>query len=312
MYHITENGPKPCLAKNGNCPITKETGEKHYENFNQAQNIYETQMSQKYVLRKDNNSRKDKDIKSLYLKFLEIEPVSNTEEVISTTENDLNVLQYSLNNETKEYMRLFLNGEIPESLPESLSSRSYESNDFMIGVTVHQKSLDSGYYAKITKKFAKNLAESLDKNSVILDPMAGKGYFVKAMREQGIATIGSDDKSWDSAQTDVDNGIEDMSAIDSLKKYGNNITHMVISWAPYGSDIDEQLYQTVKKDFSHVTIINIGEGEGGCTGSEKFWESISEDKETEISHENQYGYQTTSGLHDFVTVVKINKQDDKE
>lgn len=312
MYHVTEDGPKPCSAKPGNCPITKETGGDHYTNLNQAQKTYETQMSQKYALSKDNNSRKGNDLKTLYVKPLEIEPVSNIEEVILSTENDSSVLQYSLNDETKEYMRSFLNGEIPESLPESLSSGSYNSNDFMTGIIVHQKSLDYGHYAKITKKFAKNLAESLNKDSVILDPMAGKGYFVKAMREQGIATIGSDDKSWDSAQTDVDNGIEDMSAIDSLNKYGNNITHMVISWAPYGSDIDEQLYQTVKKDFPHITIINIGEDEGGCTGSEKFWESIIEDKETEISHENQYGYQTLSGLHDFVTVVKINKQDDKE
>ena len=44
-FHITDDGPKPCTAQPGNCPVTKETGGEHYNSFGDAQVAYEDSMN---------------------------------------------------------------------------------------------------------------------------------------------------------------------------------------------------------------------------------------------------------------------------
>lgn len=44
-FHLTEDGPKKCNAQPGNCPITRNTNEPHYETVQQAQTVYEQKMS---------------------------------------------------------------------------------------------------------------------------------------------------------------------------------------------------------------------------------------------------------------------------
>lgn len=305
-YHITENGAKPCSTTPERCPITKDTGDKHYSNFQEAQKEYENKMVYDFSVDSVKASKP-----SQYVQPLTIPSVKNIDENIHSIKKDIKeIFNDDLNPETEEYLRSFMSGEIPNKIPDELTDRKGDRGMFLASSMIHSASLDSGYYAKITKKFAAGLAEKIGKDSTILDPMAGKGYFVKAMREQGIKTIGSDDMSWKTAQTEEASEIENISAVDSLRKNGNRISHLVISWAPYESDIDNTLYQTVKNEYPHITIINIGEGMGGCTGSEKLWDNLDEDQENDLINmdsRNQCGYETTSILHDYLTFVKINK-----
>lgn len=46
-FHITEDGPKQCRAKEGNCPITKNTDEPHFTTLEEAQAVYEQKMEHK-------------------------------------------------------------------------------------------------------------------------------------------------------------------------------------------------------------------------------------------------------------------------
>jgi len=46
LHHLTDNGPKICQAKPGNCPITKNTDEPHFATFEEAQQAYESKMEQ--------------------------------------------------------------------------------------------------------------------------------------------------------------------------------------------------------------------------------------------------------------------------
>ena len=98
--------------------------------------------------------------------------------------------------------------------------------------------------------------------------------------------------------------------MESLKKHGNELTHLVMSWTPPYSTLDKKLYDVVRKDFPHITIINIGEDAGGCTGSEEFWDDIRDDskKNTVEIEYNNCGYKTLFGVHDFVTFVKPVEQ----
>lgn len=49
-FHINDKGEaKECRAKEGNCPITKETGEPHYNSIEEAQTAYEKHQSKRAI-----------------------------------------------------------------------------------------------------------------------------------------------------------------------------------------------------------------------------------------------------------------------
>jgi len=187
--------------------------------------------------------------------------------------------------EVRSFCSAVRNGEIPERIPPEAEELTLP---FLF---LHHWLMRCCYYGSITKETAHDIALNVG-DGVVLDPLAGSGYGVKALREAGVRTIGSDINSSNPA-------IEKLDAVESLKKYGSQITHLLISWAPHGSDIDHQLLREVRANFPHVTIINIGEGEEGCTGSEQFWYEAE-------TMEPQYlvRYRCRANLFDGVTFMK--------
>jgi hypothetical protein len=157
-------------------------------------------------------------------------------------------------------------GEIPERLPADIRKNSgADRKAAMAGQFLHQYLQQAGCYSKITKYFARGLKEMIPRNSIVLDPMTGNGLLIKALREAGIASFGTDNNSWHNTQS-----FESIDAVASLKRYGSQITHLLISWAPYATDIDFRLLEEVRKNYENVQIIVIGEV-NGCTGSDQFW-----------------------------------------
>lgn len=303
FYHITENGAKLCSTTPEKCPITRKTGDQHFSDQKEADKEYEKRMKKNYPI----SSLKVNKNKNNLLQSIRIETNVDVDESIKEISDMLKSIQVDgLENypQVEKYYKTVANGEIPEEVPVDLFD-AYETNGFILTTSVHSKLMEAGYFARVTQKFSKGLSEKIGKDSTILDPMAGKGFFVKAMREQGVKTIGTDDKSWKS-QLD-DSQIENIDAVESLKKYGNQVDHVVLAWSPLENDIDNQLYKTIKQDYPHITIILIGESQGGCTGSDNFWQSYEEDYENDkISVDfDQCGYRTTAGLHDHVTFIKF-------
>jgi len=41
MFHVTEDGPKKCSTTPDKCPITRDTDGDHYQDFSEAQSVYE-------------------------------------------------------------------------------------------------------------------------------------------------------------------------------------------------------------------------------------------------------------------------------
>lgn len=318
-YHISKDGvARKCQAKTVEaCRAVKSGFDEHYGTREEAQKAYENSMntkqgqtsslSKKKSIAKNSSNHSEDTSNSPYLQPILIRnEITGANALKEIAERNRYMKHRDLKADEKKFVRDFANGKIPSSFPDSLVGDT-------IGMGLHMTSQDVGYYAKITKEFAHNLSKKIrddlgGKEPVVLDPMAGKGYFVKAMREQGVKTIGSDDKSWAKAQTDE--GIEDLDAVESLKKHGNELTHLVMSWTPPYSTLDKKLYDVVRKDFPHITIINIGEDAGGCTGSEEFWDNIRDDskKNTVEIEYNDCGYKTLFGVHDFVTFVKPAEQ----
>lgn len=178
----------------------------------------------------------------------------------------LNTLNVQDTSEIVEFYSAVRAGEIPDRLPEAICKYSdSDSETHMAGQFLHHHLQKAGCYSKITKHFARGLRSMIPWGSVVLDPMTGNGLMIKALREAGIASFGTDNNSWHNTES-----FDPIDALEALKRYGHKITHLLISWASPSSDIDFQLLQEVRKNYENIQIIVIGEVDG-CTGSEKFW-----------------------------------------
>lgn len=204
-----------------------------------------------------------------------------------------------------EFLSTLDDGIIPKDLPESYSEVSFHHGSVMI------QAHDKGYYTAVTQKSAESMAEYFKESvrgrqPLVLDPFAGRGFLVKALREQGIATIGSDNHSWltrDSKNHQIaEYNVEKSEAVDALRKYGNDLSHLVMSWVPYESTKDHELLKIVHEEFPHIKVINIGEGAGGCTGSIEFW------KHADVSNGKPFHYKSLPMVNDYPVEVTYNEE----
>ena len=89
--------------------------------------------------------------------------------------------------------------------------------------------------------------------------------------------------------------VEELSAIDAVKKYkGRNV---FMAWPPYNTPMAHDVVSNMEVG---TYLIYIGEGHGGCTGDDNFFESLYSDFE-EI---DDIAIPQWSGLHDYCTVYK--------
>lgn len=285
-YHIGINGPGACRARVRPCPLGGESGtENHFASKDEAAAVHQKMLSAEHGLLKT-SKRLSEDANSELLSPIDIA-------IPKAAQAPLEFMQ-TLDDQNfawgmEDFCSTVYSGKVPEMLPANLSDYGDFRNSTE-SMQIGRYLQTCGMYGKIMKDTASDIALNVG-DGVVLDPMAGNGWAAKALREAGVKTIASDDDSWE-----ISKDIEKLDAMESLKKYGNKISHLLISWAPYGSDIDVKLLREVRANYPHVTIINVGEGEQGCTGSPEFWEELNE-----TTPEHRVRYDTTFGLHDHVT-----------
>lgn len=290
-YHIGSNGPSACRARVRACPLGGENGnENHFSTKAEAEVHHQKSLSKEHGLLKT-SKRVSEDLDERLLAPIEIAiprkavPFDQFVAVFGDYDS-------GSSSTIRDFCTSVYAGKVPKNIPSEIAGYGSSSLS-MSTMQVGQWLQSCGMYGKITKDTAEDLSEIIG-DGTVLDPMAGNGWAAKALREAGVKTIASDDDSWN-----ISKDIEKLDAMESLKKYGNKISHLLISWAPYGSDIDVKLLREAREKFPHITIINVGEGEQGCTGSPEFWNEIEE-----IDPGKRVRYETTFGLHDHITFGK--------
>lgn len=184
-------------------------------------------------------------------------------------------------------------GGVPDSVPYLLTD-SVDSACIQLSSVVHQFLMGrGGYYAKVTKQFAASLVDVAGRDARFLDPMAGRGFLVKALQDQGAYAIGADDNSWGISR----NGIACMDAVEAVRKYGDQVTHLVLAWPPYEDEIDARVLEEVRANFPDLSIIYVGEVQG-CTGSQRFWSMA-----RVVDFDQPVMYESFSVLSDYVYQV---------
>jgi hypothetical protein len=106
----------------------------------------------------------------------------------------------------------------------------------------------------------------------IIEIGAGHGAWAKIMQDAGIQITPTDSFSDRGAFVPKDNAytdVQDLKAMDALAQY-SGYNALMMSWPPY----DEPLAADSLLAFTGGKLIFIGEGEGGCTGDDRFFEVL--------------------------------------
>lgn len=133
-----------------------------------------------------------------------------------------------------------------------------------------------GMWSYVNAPFAKALSEYLD-GKPVLEIMAGNGYISKGLRNnnssQKIYT--TDSQAWvnenETGKHPVTD-IEKLDAIEAIKKYGDQVDYVIMSWAPDKQETDWEVLQLLRQDYPDVKLLVIGEKDG-ATDSKEFWQN---------------------------------------
>jgi hypothetical protein len=158
----------------------------------------------------------------------------------------------------------------------------------------------AGMYAFVCWIWVEPLAEWL-RGKRVLEIMAGAGWLARALREKGIDVVATDDHSWPrkhewTLQTEV----EELDALKAIQKYADQTDILVMSW-PYMDPTAFLSLQAWAKLKPGALAIYIGEGDGGCTADEEFFQHF-EEVEDPAFDEIARKYVTWWGLHDRINL----------
>ena len=114
-----------------------------------------------------------------------------------------------------------------------------------------------------TVEYQRELVKLIGQGKRVLEVGAGRGILGLVMPEQL-------DGEWICTESqpppDTDH-VRKMDALHAIKHYRPDVVYA--SWIPYGSRLDFEIAQLASKQ--GIPCIFVGEGDGGCTGSGRFW-----------------------------------------
>ena len=140
-----------------------------------------------------------------------------------------------------------------------------------------------------------------------LEIMAGCGSLSKVLKDKNIDIIATDNYSWGSEAYNWNKNknywtdIENLDCIKAIEKYKDRDI-VIMSWAY----MDENAYKCLLKMREvkpNMVMVVIGEGEGGCTADDDFFNEYKEIRSKDLDYINLL-YQRWDGLYDHIMVVK--------
>ena len=206
-----------------------------------------------------------------------------------------------LDNKIDKIIEQVKNKQIPEFYPNKMVN-----NFNMNRHTLRSDFIKTIGFILISNDWIKPLSQWIG-NRKCLEVMTGTGSLSFALQQQGIDIIATDNFSWEGSSNWNDNEnywteIEHIDAIEAVEKYGKDIDIIIMSW-PYMDDTAYRILQSMRKVNSNCIMIFIGEGIGGCTADDEFFNAIQEIEDAEfeqtVSHFKQWW-----GIHDYPQLVK--------
>lgn len=178
--------------------------------------------------------------------------------------------------------------EIPPSGPRVYD---WQHPNFAENYTARGECTKRGMWAIVDMEWTRKLAHWSGARQV-LEVMAGKGWLAKALSLHGVNIVATDNMGWTNMHSDPTYlfPVEKLGARAAINKYPN-ADILLISWPPYD---DPEIMKVCKAWGSNRPIIYIGEGQGGCTAIDGFFEHFYEEDTLYIPQ--------WDGIHDYITI----------
>jgi hypothetical protein len=195
--------------------------------------------------------------------------------------------------DARQYVEEIEAGRVPKFSP------GIPGFDFRLGYFyARTRCINRGCWAIVDQQWTKQLADWIGTRTV-LEVMAGGGWIAKALKDHGVDIVATDDYSWpkggnghSNLPTWDDLPVTKMGALKAVRTIPADI--LLVSWPPYS---DTAIVRICNTWGTTRPIIHIGEGQGGCTACDKFYERFKEDEEAPIIMLGQW-----PGIHDHLTI----------
>lgn len=182
--------------------------------------------------------------------------------------------------------------------PENRDSWLKSPETFMHSFTDKQEWNNRGMYAFVSWKWVIPFVKWINGRKC-LEVMAGAGWLSLALRQKGVDVIATDNMSWHKLKRWKNvTPVEPLSAKKAIEKYGAEIDIMIIGW-PYMDDHAYYALKLLHKLNPNANVVYIGEGDGGCTASPKFFKHFREEEDQEFDQVAKE-YERFYGMHDYM------------
>lgn len=178
-----------------------------------------------------------------------------------------------------EFVNFVWNYKIPPSAPYGTSPHGLA--EFSLGSwsehhEAREECIKYGMWGIVYQTFAFALAEWIG-GCQVLEIMAGAGWLAKALQDEGVSIIATDNASWDKRHTRQ----KHLTSVLKLEATEAILAHpqadiLLVSWPPYDEQDIVEACHTWGPD---RPIIYIGECDGGCNAPESFFEHFREMKD---------------------------------
>lgn len=187
--------------------------------------------------------------------------------------------------------------DLPDRYPDFLE-KSFDLYTF----TLREKFIELMGFVLLSKEWIKDLSRWIGERRC-LEVMAGLGALSYGLRAQGVNVIATDDYSWKKVYGVLWNSqrmwmhVEDLDAVEAVKKYGRNTDIIIMSWPPFHNDIAVKTLQKMREVNPNCIMIYIGEEKGGCTATDDFYSLYEEIDNKSFSTANRK-FQSWPCIHD--------------
>lgn len=194
--------------------------------------------------------------------------------------------------------------EIPESYIEFCDSPLSPTQLDFGSEFLRDTFLELSGYCLVAYDWVRPLAEWIGKRKC-LEVMCGCGCLAKALRDCGVDIIATDDFSWENHNAcwfqNPWTEIEQLSAVDAVRKYGPQSSLIILSW-PYMDDSALNVLREMRVQMPGGMMIMIGEWKGATANGDFFREArLVKDEKFNVAVQN---FRQHATIHDFPYLIR--------
>lgn len=230
------------------------------------------------------------------------------EDILRAAETSPNSLQLKQHLEPYiEIIELLKQHKIPEAYPEDDAGMPIFHNKTLGTGSLYARDdiIRLSGYCFLSHNWLRPLANWIGRRSC-LEIMCGSGSLSKVLQDYGVNIKATDDFSWGESQgawfREPWTTVEEISAIDAIRKYGKETDLLICVW-PYMDDGCYDALMEMRSINPNTQMIFIGEYGGGATANDAFF-GTAEVVNDQSFYDAVAKYRAAFGLHDRPVLVK--------